>query len=118
MISVIISGIAVLVAVLAILSSSKDARKQIRAIKELCALQIDDAITILETECIELENINQNYTIQKQRNDKQNISSFADFNRDSRIDIYKIPIEENNKIINSLCHRIQELKKRKELLLK
>lgn len=115
LISCFISAVAVIVAICAMKSSSRDAKQQVQAIMQLIALQIDDIIILLEAECHRLDNVNQSFKVQSENSQ----NAFSTFNKYM---YSKSPTEEaieaNNMLKNALMKRIADLKKRKEIILK
>lgn len=115
--SLFISTFAVGVAMYAIWSSGKDAKKQLKSINSLIVSTIDDTIAQLENECNRLLCENEKIGIQKKEwnSDINHMLSnmHSHFN-----DNYDRAIESNLKAISVLRGRIKELNKRKDLFLK
>lgn len=110
--------IAVVVAMYSIRSSSKDAKKQVAAIKDLCVCQIDDTIASLETECSRIDGIIEEYKSQKTiaEQDAQRYLALKMHvcNNDSPYDNI---INNSIQTKKRLQDRISSLKKRREMFL-
>lgn len=118
-ISIVVGIAAVVVAMYSIRSSSKDAKKQVAAIKDLCVCQIDDTITSLETECSRIDGIIEEYkskkTIAEQDTQKSLLTFIThDCNNDSPYDNI---INNSIQTKKRLQDRISSLKKRREMFL-
>lgn len=118
-VSPIIGAVSIIIAMLAIKSSSDDAKVLVGNVKKLCICQIDGTIETLQAECFRLESLNNNIELQKKQKDKDyamsgNFSTF--FSNHYERDPYEDSINANKRIQSSLRKRIEELKKQKEII--
>lgn len=114
--SLFISTFAVGVAMYSIWSSGKDAKKQLKKINLLIASTIDDTIAQLEAECNRLLSENTSISIRKKEWDSDFNHAFSSIHNFGK-DKYESAIESNNRQIQALKSRIEDLKKRKALIL-
>lgn len=118
-ISIVVGIVAVVVAMYSIRSSSKDAKKQIAAIKDLCVCQIDDTIASLETECSRIDGIIEEYKSKKTIAEQDTQKSQLSLNMHNRYNDspYENIINNSIQTKKRLQDRISSLKKRREMFL-
>lgn len=120
--SPIIAAAAILVALWAMCSSSKDAQKQIEATKKLCLAQIDSTIEMLQLELDRIKGTNKELRIEINHQQDRNNDRFRGFipTRDLIGTVRKdIPllwekIEYNDQLVEQLNKRIKQLKENRK----
>lgn len=120
--SPIIAAIAIVVALWAMCSSSKDAQNQIEATKKLCLAQIDSTIEMLQLELDRIRGTNKELRIEinhQQERDKDPMRGLIptrDLIGTVRKDIPLLweKIEYNDQLVEQLYKRIKQLKENRK----